>query len=95
MSISVEEVTKVAALARLNPPQNKLDQFADQISDILGYMQVLNELDTSSVEPLYSPADHGTVFREDSIAQEFTRAELLANAAQTDGQYFIVPRIVG
>jgi aspartyl-tRNA(Asn)/glutamyl-tRNA(Gln) amidotransferase subunit C len=95
MSINVEEVTRVAALARLNPPQDKLDQFADQISDILGYMQMLNELDTTGVEPLYSPVDHGTVFREDSVGHEFSRADLLANAARTNGQYFIVPRIVG
>ncbi|SMP73138.1 aspartyl/glutamyl-tRNA(Asn/Gln) amidotransferase subunit C [Desulfonatronum zhilinae] len=95
MSISTDEVEKVAGLARLNLEPEKVEQFAAQFNDILGYMQKLNELDTSGVEPLYSPVTHETVFRNDEVRMEFSREELLGNAPETDGSYFIVPRIVG
>ena len=95
MSITVDEVFKVAALARLQLTQDKIDQFAAQFNDILGYMHALNEVDTSAVEPLYSPVTHATVFREDVVRREFARDELLANAPESDGRFFVVPRIVG
>lgn len=95
MSISVDEVTKVAALARLNPAPERVEQFVAQFNDILGYMQKLNELDTSGVEPLYSPVTHETVFRDDAVRMAYSREELLGTAPETDGSYFIVPRIVG
>ncbi len=95
MSISVDEVAKVAGLARLNLEPEKAEQFAVQFNDILDYMRKLNELDTSGVEPLYSPVTHETVFRDDNVRMEYSREELLGNAPETDGSYFIVPRIVG
>ena len=95
MSISTDEVVKVAGLARLNLEPEKVEQFAAQFNDILGYMQKLNELDTSGVEPLYSPVTHETVYRDDVVRREFSREEILGNAPETDGRHFIVPRIVG
>lgn len=95
MSISTDEVITVAGLARLNLVPEKQEQFAAQFNDILGYMQKLNELDTTGVEPLYSPVTHETVFRDDVVQEEYSREELLGNAPATDGTYFIVPRIVG
>ena len=95
MGISTDEVAKVAVLARLNLGPEKIGQFAGQFNDILGYMEKLNELDTSGVEPLYSPVTHETVFRDDEVRQEYGREEILGNAPETDGKYFIVPRIVG
>ncbi|PTN39023.1 Asp-tRNA(Asn)/Glu-tRNA(Gln) amidotransferase subunit GatC [Desulfonatronum sp. SC1] len=95
MSISVDEVAKVAGLAKLNLKPKKVEQFAAQFNNILGYMQKLNELDTSGVEPLYSPVTHETMFREDEVRMEYSREELLGNAPETDGSYFIVPRIIG
>ncbi len=95
MSISVDEVAKVAGLARLNLEPEKIEQFAARFNDILGYMQKLNELDTSDVEPLYSPVTHPTVFRDDVVNQKYSREELLGNAPESDGTYFIVPKIVG
>jgi len=94
MSISKEDVAKIATLSRLSLEENKLDQFSDQLSGILKYMQKLNELETTNVEPLYSPVDQTTVLREDVVEKKFTREELLANAPEDDGQYLIVPRII-
>ncbi|WP_457572048.1 Asp-tRNA(Asn)/Glu-tRNA(Gln) amidotransferase subunit GatC [Desulfovulcanus sp.] len=94
MSISKENVAKIATLSRLSLEENELDQFTDQLSSILKYMQKLNELETTDVEPLYSPVDQTTVLREDVVEKKFKREELLANAPEDDGQYFIVPRII-
>lgn len=95
MSISTDEVVKVAGLARLNLEPEKVELFAAQFNDILSYIQKLNELETSGVEPLYSPVTHETVYRDDVVRMEFSREEILGNAPETDGTHFIVPRIVG
>ena len=94
MKISPEEVAKVARLARLDISQEKLELFAGQVGDILAYMDKLGELDTENVEPLYSPVRHTTVLRKDEARKDFAREEILANAPEQDGQFFIVPRIV-
>ena len=94
MSISKEQVAKIATLSRLTLKSNELDQFTDQLSSILQYMEKLNELKTTDVKPLYSPVEQTTVLREDIVEKKFKREELLANAPEDDGQYFIVPRII-
>ena len=92
--ISREEVSHMAALSRLNVNEEEQALFARQIGDILAYMDVLARVDTSAVEPLYSPAQHPGPLREDEAAHRRTRAEVLSNAPEADGEYFIVPRIV-
>ncbi|PKN09157.1 MAG: Asp-tRNA(Asn)/Glu-tRNA(Gln) amidotransferase GatCAB subunit C [Deltaproteobacteria bacterium HGW-Deltaproteobacteria-8] len=94
MKISPEEVAKVARLARLDLTPEKIDQYAGQLDGILGYMDKLSELDTSSVEPMYTPVDQISVMRDDVVRKDFTREEILRNAPETDGAFFIVPRIV-
>ena len=94
ISFRLEEVAKVARLARLDLSQEKIDQYAAQLGGILGYMDKLSELDTSSVEPMYTPVEHVNVLREDVVKKDCTRADILTNAPETDGVFFIVPRIV-
>jgi len=94
MTISPEEVAKVARLARLDLPQEKLELFAGQLGDILDYMDKLGELETGDVEPMYSPVTHTTVLRKDEVKKDYSRDEVLSNAPKQDGQFFIVPRIV-
>ena len=94
MSISQEEVSRIAHLARLEIEGADLQRFAGQLTDILQYMEILNEVDTSQVEPLYSPVEHETPYREDEVRQEFNREEVLRNAPRTDGEYFLVPKVV-
>ena len=94
MTFTKDEAAKVAALARLSLDDDKLELFASQFQDILGYMDTLNELDTAGVDPLYSPARKETAYREDKARQIRSREEILANAPEQDGQFFIVPKIV-
>lgn len=94
MSISPEEVAKVARLARLDLSQETIGQYAAQLDGILEYMDKLSELDTASVEPMYTPVDQVSVMRDDVVRKDYTREDILKNAPETDGAFFIVPRIV-
>ena len=94
MTFSPEDVAKVARLARLTLDESRLETFAGQFSDIVGYMDQLGSVDTEGVEPLYSPVDHPAPLRADEARKTFARKDVLSNAPETDGAFFIVPKIV-
>jgi aspartyl-tRNA(Asn)/glutamyl-tRNA(Gln) amidotransferase subunit C len=94
MAIGKEEVRGVAELARLELDETKLDQFARQMDSILEYVHKLEEVDTSAMEPMYTPVDNVTVLREDWEKKEYTRDQILENAPEDDGRFFIVPKII-
>ena len=94
MKLSPHEAGKVATLARLRLSEDTLERFAAQMGDILTYMETLNACDTQGVEPLYGPVEHGTPLRMDVAVKTCTRQDVLANAPESDGQFFIVPKIV-
>ena len=94
MSLGKPEVQRVAKLARLRLTEADVERLAAQFGDILGYMERLGAIDTSAVEPMYSPVDHEQRLRPDEAVRTCTRDEVLANAAEQDGQFFVVPRVV-
>jgi aspartyl-tRNA(Asn)/glutamyl-tRNA(Gln) amidotransferase subunit C len=93
MKISRQEVARIADLARLKLTDEKLDLFAGQLNDILEYMEMLGQVDTSQVEPLSSPVEHEASYRDDEVEQGFSRDEVLRNAPEDDGAFFIVPKV--
>jgi aspartyl-tRNA(Asn)/glutamyl-tRNA(Gln) amidotransferase subunit C len=95
MSITREQVIHMAELAGLAPDEATLELFARQFSGILEYMDLLNAVDTQGVEALYRPVQHERGTRPDGARPSRERKELLAGAPEQDGQYFVVPRIVG
>ena len=94
MKINQDEVAKVAALARLRLDQDKLTLFAGQLDDILNYMETLSQVDTSKTEPLYTPVEHTSRMREDKVKTDYAREDILANAPEDNGIFFIVPKII-
>ena len=94
MKMDSQKVLGIAALARLDISQDQARVLAVQMDDILGYMDKLNELDTTSVEPMYTPVEHVSVLRADVVRSELSREEILRNAPENNGEYFVVPRIV-
>lgn len=92
--ITKETVAHMAALARLSVTEEEKTLFARQFGDILTYMKVLSNVDTSGVEPLYSPVQHASAMREDRAERRRSREEVLQNAPERDEGLFIVPRIV-
>ncbi len=94
MAITTEDVQRMASLARLNIDAPTQELFAKQFADIINYMDILSEVNTDGIEPLYSPVLHDATLRQDGVHNEEKRSDVLSNAPQSDGQYFIVPRIV-
>jgi aspartyl-tRNA(Asn)/glutamyl-tRNA(Gln) amidotransferase subunit C len=108
MKISLKEVQHIAHLARLELSEEELEKYSRQLSDILTYMDKLNELDTSNIEPTSHVIPLKNVFREDKAQITLSVDEALKNApevakvtvsvAKETGEktanFFKVPRII-
>ncbi len=92
--IDAEQVRKVAKLSRLDLTETEVAEFAGQLSAILDYMEKMNELDTTNVEPLAHCLAVKNVFREDTARESLGTEKALANAPQRDGEFFKVPKIL-
>jgi len=92
--IDAEQVRKVAKLSRLDLTETEVAEFAGQLSAILDYMEKMNELDTTNVEPLAHCLGVKNVFREDTARESLGTEKALANAPQRDGEFFKVPKIL-
>lgn len=95
MSVSKEDVEKIAKLAKLKFSDEELENFTPQMNEILNYMDKLNELDTENVEPLSHPVEQINVFREDKLKQSISTEDALKNSPVKDEQYFKVPKVIG
>ncbi|HET9960924.1 MAG TPA: Asp-tRNA(Asn)/Glu-tRNA(Gln) amidotransferase subunit GatC [Nitrospiraceae bacterium] len=94
MEITKEEVEKVAKLARLELSPSEVPAMAAQLSQILVYVQTLRTYDTEGVEPTATVLGQVNVFRDDRVEPSLSTADALANAPQTEGQAFLVPKII-
>ncbi len=94
MKITREEVKKVGLLARLELSAAEEQLLTDQMDKILQYMEKLNTLDTSNVEPLAHVVDIVNGFREDKIIHRPSTEALLSNAPERQGNFFKVPKII-
>lgn len=93
-SLSPETVRKVAKLARLKLSESEVEQFSGQLGAVLGYVEVLNELNTEGVEPLAHPLEIADVLRDDLPVPSLPRDAALSNAPKSDGKCFLVPQIL-
>src|SRR5512132_1795961 len=96
MSLSLDQVRRIAVLARLKLSPQEEQVFQGQLSAILDYVSQLNELDVSAVEPMTHAlaAGEAPVLREDEVKGSLPRDEALANAPARVGTFFRVPRII-
>jgi len=93
--ISAEDVRKVAALARLALPEEKIATYTTQLERILDYVDHLQAVDTEGVPPTTRAVEVVNVTREDSVEPTPVRDELLDLAPQREGDFFRVPKILG
>jgi aspartyl-tRNA(Asn)/glutamyl-tRNA(Gln) amidotransferase subunit C len=94
MKITKQEVLHVAHLARLNMDESQIDRFADQLGNILEYVETLNQLDTAGIQPTFHAIDMVNAFREDELTPSLDRQSALANAPEEDDESFIVPKVI-
>lgn len=92
--VESRDVHHMAQLSRLVIRPEEEQVFARQFGEILGHMAILASVDTENVEPLYIPISQPSRPRADEARDLRKRSEILANAPETDGDSFIVPRIV-
>jgi aspartyl-tRNA(Asn)/glutamyl-tRNA(Gln) amidotransferase subunit C len=92
--MDIDQVRKVARLARLELPDGDLAVFARQLTAILGYMDQLKELNTEAVEPLAHPLPVQNVFRPDELRPSLPVEEALRNAPARSGNFFAVPAVL-
>jgi aspartyl-tRNA(Asn)/glutamyl-tRNA(Gln) amidotransferase subunit C len=94
MNIDNETIAKMAHLARLDVKESEQASLLKDMNNILHFMEKLNELDTSKVEPLIYLTDEVNVFREDEVQQEINVEQALKNAPMQDGTYFQVAKVI-
>ncbi len=94
MSLTPEEVTHIARLARVGLSQDEMSRFQDQLSQILDYFQRLQEADTENVPPTaHTLAMHNNM-RDDEPRPSFDKEDILANAPQREGDLFRVRAVL-
>jgi aspartyl-tRNA(Asn)/glutamyl-tRNA(Gln) amidotransferase subunit C len=94
MKITEDTVDKIAHLARLEVSPDEKEQLIGDMSRILSFMEKLNEVDTSSIEPLVYMTDEVNNFRKDEVIEIITHEEALQNAPEHDENYFLVPKVI-
>jgi aspartyl-tRNA(Asn)/glutamyl-tRNA(Gln) amidotransferase subunit C len=94
MALDKATVAHIAALARIRLSETELEPLADELSRILTWIEELNEVDTSGVEPMASVASAGLPMREDQVTDGGCRDEILADAPRTARGFFVVPKVV-
>ena len=94
MEISDELVDKLATLSRLQFNAVEKTAIRNDLEKMIGFVDKLNELDTSGVEPLMHISGNRDMLREDEVKQDFSRDEALKNAPVKDNQFFKVPRVI-
>jgi aspartyl-tRNA(Asn)/glutamyl-tRNA(Gln) amidotransferase subunit C len=92
--IDTKTVDEVAHLARLEFEKGAKEEIVKDMNNMLAFVDKLNELDTSDVEPLVYMTDEVNILREDEVKKEMTQEEALMNAPKKDSDYFKVPKVV-
>ena len=94
MSIDVDEVKKIAKLAALNVSDEDIQSYANNLSNILGLVEQMNEVDTTGVTPMSHPFDAVQRLREDVVTDLNRREEFLEIAPETKDGLYLVPKVI-
>ena len=95
MSITREDVAKVALLARLELSDEQLDRMTEQLSKIVSYVDQLAEVDTTEVEPMAHAVEVFNVLAKDQVGPSLPRDDALANAPHRNDEAYLVPAVLG
>lgn len=94
MKISEEQVLHVIKLARLDPAPEDLVSMTGQLDRILSYVETLNEIDTTGVEPTTHALAITNAFRDDEVKPSLDREKSLANGPLQNSEAFVVPKVI-
>lgn len=94
MAIDAATVRKVARLARIAEPEDRLEPLAKELSGILNWIEQLNEVDTDGVEPMTTAVHAVLPMREDVVTDGGDPQKVLSNAPKTKDHFYVVPKVV-
>lgn len=94
MSVDIATVKRVARLARIAVSEEDASRMAGELSNILGFVEQLNEVDVAGVEPMTSVIPMEMKKRQDGVTDGNKAADIVANAPATDENFFLVPKVV-
>ena len=94
MSIDIDTARRVAKLARIAVPEDNLPSLASELSNIIGFMEQLNEVDVEGVEPMTSVTPQALKRRDDVVTDGGQQEAVLANAPDAREGFFAVPKVV-
>ena len=94
MAIDAATVKKVANLARIREPEDRLEPLAQELSGILAWIEQLGEVDTDGVEPMTSAVAAKLPKRQDVVTDGGYVDQILANAPKSANGFFVVPKVV-
>ncbi|MFQ5914700.1 MAG: Asp-tRNA(Asn)/Glu-tRNA(Gln) amidotransferase subunit GatC [Nitrospinota bacterium] len=94
MKLTREQVEHVADLARLKFSGEELERFREQLTNILTYIDMLNEVDTEGVEPVTTVLAMQNVFREDEVQHPFPQEDFLSLAPSAEHDHYKVPKVI-
>jgi aspartyl-tRNA(Asn)/glutamyl-tRNA(Gln) amidotransferase subunit C len=95
MSISRQDIEKVALLARLQLDESELESMTEQLAQVVAYVDLLAEVKTDGVEPMAHAVEVTNVFDDDVVRPSLPRAAALANAPHRDERGYLVPAVLG
>ena len=94
MSVDTATVKRVAHLSRLAITDDEAEKMKDELNAILGFVEQLSEVDVTGVEPLTSVVKVEMKKREDKVTDGGYAAQIVANAPDTEDNFFLVPKVV-
>jgi aspartyl-tRNA(Asn)/glutamyl-tRNA(Gln) amidotransferase subunit C len=94
MSVDIATVKRVARLARIAVSEEDASRMAGELNTILGFVEQLNEVDVTGVEPMTSVIPMEMKKRQDGITDGNKAVDIVANAPATDENFFLVPKVV-
>jgi aspartyl-tRNA(Asn)/glutamyl-tRNA(Gln) amidotransferase subunit C len=94
MALDKDAVAHIAALARIRLKEDELEPLAAELSQILGWVELLAEVDTENVAPMTSVAAMTLPMRDDAVTDGDRRDDILQNAPQSARGFFAVPKVV-
>lgn len=94
MSVDLATVKRVARLARIAVSDEDAERMTGELNTILGFVEQLNEVDVSGVEPMTSVTPMAMKERQDVVNDGNKAADIVANAPESADNFFVVPKVV-
>ena len=94
MSIDLKTIKHISKLSRISVNEKKAEKLAGDLNSIFEFIEKLNELNTTNVEPLTSVAETTLKLRSDEVKSKNLREQIIKNSPQENDDYFVVPKVI-